>query len=304
MQIKPIKIIFALLTLAVIAGLGLFLWHYFNSTIPQMVENISAKQQAINTLRERQARIDEAIERTVKQIEKRMEQKPEERPAFMPKMQIQNEIIAFENSLASVEKPALEALSRQNEAISLWGQKRLETKEAYLMLKQAIGQCEKITQDIKFISISADLPAQISEALKNAKYNLIQSYNQKLLALEQRLELLGTNDKNCEYKYQQIIKQSRQFAAESALNIIEAKEASGIDVLSQTLLAQQDKPRAPCRIDAIFYSQVSPFVFIDRIIYHINDQTCAGTITQIKPDCVVMRFGNVDMQYRVGENIQ
>ena len=121
-----------------------------------MVENISAREQTISELREKQSRLHASMQQTIGEIERRIEQENSEFKRIEEAIaleKVKNEITAFENSLGSIEKPALEAISSQNEATAQWLQKSLTANSVYPIVAFAIEQCIKVKRDIRFISV-------------------------------------------------------------------------------------------------------------------------------------------------------
>ncbi len=57
------------------------------------------------------------------------------------------------------------------------------------------------------------------------------------------------------------------------------------------------------KIDGIVYSQKDSSVMIDKKIYHAGDYVCGGTIVDISPNKITMRFGSKEKSYGVGSMI-
>ncbi|MFH0790892.1 MAG: hypothetical protein V2A64_04595 [Candidatus Omnitrophota bacterium] len=248
------------------------------------------------------------MQKTIIDIEKRID--AEEREYNKAKLQVelqkkQYDILAFENSLLTVEKSAADALKTQNKAMGDWKAGLLNTAELYKTTTVTKEQCEKVKKDIRFIRLPYGLPKEIEELLIETKVKLITAYNKRIDTLDYLLR--STNGINPDYqaKFNEGIKSAHELSSEAALSIIEAKKKIGINILEQNNNAADELPENnhSYNITGIFFSKSNPFVFINEKIYYVNDSILDGTITNILPNKITIKFTNGDRDYAIGDTI-
>lgn len=260
------------------------------------------------TLGTRQNITPGSMQKTIVDIEKRIDE--EEKEYNKAKLQVelkkkQYDILAFENSLLTVEKSAADALKIQNKAMGDWKAELLNTAELYKTTAVTKEQCEKVKKDIRFIRLPYGLPKDVEELLIETKVKLITAYNKRIAALDYLLR--STNGTNPDYqaKFNEGIKSAHELSSEAALSIIEAKKKIGINILEQNNNAADELPENnhSYNITGIFFSKSNPFVFINEKIYYINDSILDGTVTNILPNKITIKFANGDKDYAIGDTI-
>ena len=269
---------------------------------------LTIRHETTNLIKSSENELGGATEKTILNIKDRIEQEEIE----YNKAKLQDEIkkqqydmLAFENSLASVEKPAIEACLKQEKIMAQLKAGAATIFEAYEATSLAKEQCEKINKEIRFIRVPSELSKAAQELLEGVKADLIAGYDKRAKALEYMLKFIDDGKPSYEHKFNEALKNARQFSTGAALSIIEAKKQIGIDILQQEMARTGDFKEAGCnyRINGVFYSNKKPFVFINGGMYYINDSICEGKITGIGPNKVTIRFLDRQRDYIVGETI-
>lgn len=274
-------------------------------------QNNTVKQRTV-TIGTSQNTIPSSMQKTIIDIEKRINE--EEKEYNKAKLQIelkkkQYDILAFENSLITVEKPAAGVLKIQNKAIEDWNTGLLTTAELYKITVVTKEECEKVKKDIRFIRLPYGLPKEVEELLTETKVKLITAYNKRIDVLDCLLQNRNNIVPDYHDRFNKGIKSVHELSSAAALSIVEAKQKIGINILEQNNVAgsyelsENLNSNSQCNIAGIFYSKDNPFVFINEKIYYVNDSIFDGTITSILPNKITIKFANGDKDYSVGDTI-
>lgn len=270
------------------------------------LENLSAKHETVKGMDIRPGGEKKATKEQLRDIENRLSREEEEYNQAKRQEEFrkrQYDILAFENSVLTVEKEAREAFFAQEQLIAKWKSGQLSNAEAYEKTIATREKCEQVKKEVRFIRVPENLPPQVKSLLESARQDIALSYGKKVEALDSLLKFIDDNKPSDQHKFYEDFSASRGYATTAALNIIEAKRQSGIDPLKEKTQepANTAKPKCNYTINGIFYSKKNPFVFINEKIYYMNDGICGACISTILPNKVVLKFSDGEKEYRVGD---
>ena len=300
---KHYKIVIVLILSAAILFIILTTaWYLLAKKLPEVIENLSAKHETIKELKT----TAEIGRQKIIDIENRISREEDEYNEAKRQEELkrrQYDILAFENSLATVEAMAKDAYLNQEKIIAQWKMGSTTNGNAYEATNSAKEQCEKVKKEIRFIRVPENLPVPVGELLAEARSELAASYSKKVEALEYLLRFIDDDKPSYQHKFNEGLRLSREFSANATLDIIEAKRKAGIDLFKGASFKSDESTKAKCSytISGIFYSEKNPFVFINEKVYYINDPICTGKVARILPNRVIIRFPDGDKEHRVGE---
>jgi len=252
----------------------------------------------------------DAIKQTVEDIKKRMS--AEEIEYNKAKLQEelkkrQYDILAFENSLTSVEKIALEAATNCEKVFEQFRKGQAGKSQAYEAAIFAKDQCEKVRRDLRFIKAPDGLPKDIDNLLSETKNSLISSYTTRIDAFENLLKFIEENNPGYQAKFYQDIKLARSISSGVALNIVDVKREMGIEIVrhyKNILSRKANLKKDSYSIGGIYFSDNNHFAFIEGKIYRTNDAVAGGKIVKISPDKITLEFSDGSKEYTTGDCIE
>lgn len=248
--------------------------------------------------------------KTVQDIEKKLSQEEIEynRAKMMENLKRKKyDILAFEYSLSTAEKPAAAAWARFEKEFSRWQEDKTDISGFFKTVDFTKDELEKVKNDLHFIRVPEGISGEVDSLLAEAKIDLLNAYSKKNEALDYILRFIDENKPSYQYKFNENLKRARKFASEAMLNIIEAKKKIGLEFFPEyeTKTVINTPPPEPCNctIQGISLANQNQTVFTSSGPYRISEKICSGTITKILSDKVTISFSDGNKEYAVGDTV-
>ncbi|MCU0651720.1 MAG: hypothetical protein MUC39_02105 [Candidatus Omnitrophica bacterium] len=168
--------------------------------------------------------------RQARQLEQEKEEAEFNQAKLLEELKKQKyDVIAFESALATVELPASEKYADQEKIMKQLKSGEVSVYAASDAINATKIQCEKAQKEIMFIRVPAALPKTTQKQLEEVKTDIAAGYAKKTVALDYLLKFLDDGKPLYERKFNESLKDARQFSTSAALSLLEVKKKVGFE---------------------------------------------------------------------------